>query len=151
MIGVTKPFKLDMDYTILEPFDITDKIYDFKKLLESNFFKPDKDITKFRMGCAKETARLYAENQKKYYDEISISPKLLEISNIQDAVGRNVFENSQKIFGWLIFIDEDTFANWGHDCKYIFYAGKKEGTDEEVIFEESMIFPPAGIFPMEVI
>ena len=99
--------------------------------------------------CCKENALVYARSKKEEYDEVEISSQLLEISDIKDSAGNNIFqENSKKIYGWLIFIDEVPFANWGHLCKYIFYVGKSDGM-EEVYFEENALFPPNDTFSME--
>ena len=74
-----------------------------------------------------------------------MSSQLLEISDIQDVTRKNIFENSEKIYGWLIFINEDIFANWGHECKYIFYV------NNETQFEQQMLFPPTNDFLMEAV
>jgi hypothetical protein len=103
------------------------------------------------MPCAKEIALVYAKSKKDKYDEIKISSQLLEISDIQDVMGKKVFKNLNKIYGWFIFIDENIFANWSHDCRYIFYVSEKNKTRDEMFFEEQMLKPPFEFYPMEVV
>lgn len=147
MIEVKKPFMTgQLDYTILTPFNIEDKIGEFKKSLKS-FIKDNKDknITEFKMGCKKEIAQEYAKSKKSEYIEISMSLQLLEFSKIKDVTEKNIFIASERIYGWLIFIDKDIFANWGHECQYIFFV------NNEISFEKQMLFPPNENFSMEVV
>ena len=154
MINVRKFCEPNSNYTILDYFDVKNKFNEFKNMLNSHFiknYKGKKEIIKFKTSCDKNTAKIYAKRKKEFYDEINISSRRLEISDIQDVLGKKVFINNEKIYGWLIFIDEDILANWGHECKYIFYIGKKEGTEEDDFFEESMLSPPDSSLLLEVI
>jgi len=132
--------------TFLDPFHLADKAACFERNLKLAFIKgTDKNMTTFTMGCEKETALVYAKNRKEDYVEVEMSAQLLEISKIQDINVSTVFASNEKTFGWFIFVDKNIFANWGHECKYIFYI------NEEIVFEERRLLPPDAKFPMEVV
>lgn len=132
--------------TFLDPFNLTDKATRFEEVLKSFFMKEiDNNMTTFTVGCEKEAAKDYAAKMIEEYARVEISTQLLELSNIQDAGGKTIFQNNEKTFGWFIFIDKNIFANWGHDCRYIFYI------NEEMFFEEQLLLPPNANFPMEVV
>lgn len=49
--------------------------------------------------------------------------KLIAISDISDCMGNKIFGYvDEDMMGCLIFCDINAYANWQHDCKYIFIA-----------------------------
>ncbi|MDR1459948.1 MAG: hypothetical protein LBI60_07010 [Bacteroidales bacterium] len=147
MVSAVKPLMTgETMRTFLDPFCPANKAACFEEVLKSVFMKGiHKSMITFVAGCEKDIAIAYAKNRKAEYVEVEMSSQLLELSDIKDISGRTIFSNDRRTFGWFIFIDENVFANWGHDCKYIFYV------NEEMFFEEQMLLPPDTGFPMEAV
>lgn len=59
------------------------------------------------------------------FSELWISKDALRIREIKDYLGENIFAGIHPdISGWLVFFDPSTFANWEHECEYLFIVNE---------------------------
>lgn len=97
-----------------------------------------KDIDK---SVIKEIAKQFINE----YNNVKISNTIHSISNIKNVSGATIFDNQKNTkFGWLIFVDKNILANWGHECEYIFYID----TNDYTITTNTM--PPENIGMEEI-
>jgi hypothetical protein len=99
----------------------------------------------YEMGTAKGKAIEYARRYKELYHEVFIAPRYLQEGNITDIAGNKIFKGNGNRFGWLRCVDEDILANWGHDCRYIFFMNEYDVT------EQTAQLPPDPIINLEAV
>jgi hypothetical protein len=86
----------------------------------------------------------YAINLIDEYKKVEITNTTHAITEIFDISGEPVFAEKAAMFGWLIFIDNNILANWGHDCEYIFLI------DRNMKFHSRKTMPPMNLSMEEV-
>ena len=147
MVIATNPYQISNSIqSFLSPFIAFDKADLFKSAL--SWFLVDaniKDALEFIMGSDKDSARKNALSMKSQFVEVEMSIKQLEISDVKDVTGKRVFSQSQRTYGWLVFIDDNILANWGHECRYIFYINDNE------MLTKQMLMPPSEKIATEVL
>lgn len=146
---ITRPLINDsITQSALDIFDIPVVNYkDYESSLQTDFgldseqSKTTITISLLDRQCAVNFARRFDSE----LSEVSVSQTMYSISEIIDISGTNVFNIGSAIFGWLIFVDLNIFANWGHKCKYFFYV------DDDTYEQVDSLMPPASMLDMEVI
>ena len=144
MIAVTKPYAMNGTYTILDAFDVKEKIEDFTEVLQRSFFNFISSDAIFKTGCDRAEALAHARVLKDEFYAVSVSTEPVGVLDVRDVLHGAVFNNDEKLFGWLIFIDDMPLANWGHECKYLFFHKR------HIIIEAEMFYPPATFHKMEL-
>jgi hypothetical protein len=146
---VTRPLITDkIEVSPLYAFDIPfEKYGDYEESLRGDFglTATQSDTTITISHCDKEYMENYAKTYENALYEVSVSKTICAISEIVDLRGDKVFDREAALYGWLVFVDENILANWGHACKYIFYINR------DTNFEVQNTMPPANNIAMEVI
>jgi hypothetical protein len=145
----TRPLITDKtEVPLLDAFDIpVDEYGVYEESLREDFgLTAEQSDTTIRISLYdKAYMANFAKTYEKALCEISVSKTICAISEIVDLRGDRVFDSKAAWYGWLVFVDENILANWGHACKYVFCI------DEHTVYEEKNTMPPANTVAMEVV
>jgi hypothetical protein len=59
-----------------------------------------------------------------YTTKVYISKQSLRLSDVQDVMETNIFDNIEDYNGWLVFVNPNCQSNWSHRCEYYFIVSQ---------------------------
>lgn len=145
----TKPFNGGaQEYSIWDAFEIPLNNDDKSQMDEISIIYFSLTKAQSSSVIYKSVNKPYAQSYaKKFLNDdwnVNISSTEHSVLNIFDISGERVFPGEANLFGWVIFIDKNIFANWGHECEYIFLVNDKK------IITATKTMPPMNLALEEI-
>lgn len=87
----------------------------------------------------------YFKTQKTEFSKLYISVDALKVKHIKDYMNKVIFKDIDgNLSGWLFCFDPTPFANWGHQCVYLFVISDRNyqevkydmGLNENILMEK---------------
>ncbi len=118
-----------MNLAQIEYIDINKKYFEIEGIDFGRFicmFDDEKGLKVFMNHVISKTNAIRKANQifqakQNEFTELYISIDAMKVSQIKDYFGNRIFEFlPEDISGWVVFFDPMPFANWEHECQYLF-------------------------------